>query len=410
MDNKTTETPTSEGAGSSDDLKLTSEPMTPITSPKPGGGMKKKLMWILLVVVVLAGGVIGYMAMQKDEKPVAKSVPPRAVKVGVLDPVSGIWTNVGTSIKQGIEFATKEHAIDGLDITYIYKDTNCEAAKAEKATEELIAEGVIAIIGDLCSGSTLAAVPLAAEAKIPVVSATSTNPALTNAGPYFSRTIPSDSFASEFTADLLYKKTKITKLAIIHSDDTYGVGLNDAVSAAFKALGGTVVATESFKNEATDLAGQVARIQAAKPEALYLVTSSSVSWVALMQKMKDVGLSIPVYSAESLKDLTFIKDAGALAEGLYIIAVSEGSDAYIEKYQGAYATDPGLYSAQAYDAARVVVEALNTGAAAGEDMRAAIRKVTFDGASGTIKFDANGDVSPNFSVYKVVDGKFRVQD
>jgi branched-chain amino acid transport system substrate-binding protein len=390
----------------------TSEPPAGTGTPMVGGPKKSRKMmtlWLVVALLLVLGAGAAYWMMQKKDQPVAKKAEPRSVKVGVLDPVSGVWTNVGTSIKSGIEFATKESAADGLTVTYIYKDTNCEAAKAEQAAKELVSEGVIAIIGDLCSGSTLAAVPIAAAAHIPVVSATSTNPKLTGSSPYFSRTIPSDALSSQFTADLFYKKAKFTKLAIIHSDDTYGVGLNDAVKAAFEKQGGSVVTSQSFKNESTNVSTQMDAIKTANPDALYIVTSSSVTWIKIMQSLKDMGLTFPVYSSESLKDLTFIKDAGGLAEGMFIIAVSDGTAAYVEKYQGAYGEDPGLYNAQAYDAARTVIEALNSGAKAGEEMRAAIRSASFDGASGHIKFDQNGDVSANFSVFKVVNGKFKAQ-
>ncbi len=380
-----------------------------VASPEPEhkkANKKSMKMWIGVgvgILVVLLGGLI---YMQSAAKPVVKE---RSVKVGVLNPVSGVWTKVGTSIKQGIEFAYKEHAAEGLTVTFSYKDTGCDGPKAAQAAKELVEEGVIAIIGDLCSGSTLEALPIAAAAKIPVVSATSTNPKLSKASPYFSRTIPSDAFSSEFTADYLYKNN-IRNLAIIHSKDAYGEGLDQAVTAAFEKLGGKVVTSQMFVNESTNVTTQISAIKVAKPDALYIVTSSSVTWIAIMQKMKDLGITIPVYSSESLKDLSFFKNANDLGEGMYIIAVGEGTPAYIEKHQGAFGTDPDLYNAQAYDASRAVIEALNTGASAGEELKDAIRNVSFDGASGHIQFNVDGDVAPNFTVYKVVDGKFRSQN
>ena len=86
--------------------------------------------------------------------------------------------------------------------------------------------------------------------------------------------------------------------------------------------------------------------------------------------------------------------------------MSVGNIGFITKHQKEYGSEPGPFAAQAYDAYRALAEALKAGATTGEQIKEKLAAVEFDGASGHIKFDVNGDVSGNYDLYVVEEGKW----
>jgi len=256
----------------------------------------------------------------------------------------------------------------------------------------------------------LALAPTANSLHVAVVSPSATNPDITTkGGDYLFRVIPSDALAADYTAQLLHDKG-IKRLAILSSNESYGNGLSAALTASYTKLGGTVVASESLGTESSNVASQMVRVKQAKPDAIYLaLIGGNALPAAILQQRQALGLTAPVYSSETLKDPLFLKDAGSLAEGLSSIAVSDGSTNFIEQTQAAYGKNPGLFSAQAYDAYTAIFKAVASGATTGPEIKDALYKVNFRGATGTVKFDANGDVPANYTVYKVVGGKFVAQ-
>ena len=136
------------------------------------------------------------------------------------------------------------------------------AREAVNAGNKLLnIDKVTAIIGGVCSSETLAVAPLAEKAKVPLVSAASTNPKITTAGEYTFRFVPSDSFQGTFTADHFVNTLKKKKVAVMYCKSDYCVGIKDAFTKKFKELGGEVVAEEGFERDARDLRSQITKVE-----------------------------------------------------------------------------------------------------------------------------------------------------
>ncbi len=380
----------------------------PSTPSQPAAGSKKPMLWAAVTAVVVVLAVGGYFLMKGGKaKPTVVS---RTVTVGVFEDLTGDNATLGSSFKEGVDMAHAHFSAPGLTVKIVTTPTLCDSTKAPQAVKDLVAKGADAIVGDGCSGGMLALAPTANQLKVPVVSPSATNPDVTTAGDYIFRVIPSDSLAADFTAKLLYNKG-IKHLAIINGDEAYGNGLNTALTTSFTKLGGTVVASEKIVNEDPNVGAQMARIKAAKPDAVYIAfNGSTLVPVAILQQAKNLSLSVPFYSSETLKDPIFIKDAGALAEGLTTIAVSDGSPSFVEQFKAAYNKNtPDIYAAQAYDAYTAIFKALQTGATTGPQIKNALYKVSFTGATGHVAFDSNGDVPANYTAYTITDGAFVAQ-
>jgi branched-chain amino acid transport system substrate-binding protein len=290
-----------------------------------------------------------------------------------------------------------------VSIEVVSKETSCGGDAAKKAMEDFAAEGVVGVIGEFCSDATLAAAPVANEKKIPLISAASTSPKVTNAGDYVYRTIASDALSADFAAKTMYNTYKIRKLAILHTNDSYGNDAAASLTSALKALGGSVVVDKSYNEDQTEITSHVMAVKDSDADGLYIVGVTLND--SILQKKKELGITIPTFGPEYFSDSSLIESAGAAAEGLYIFAPSNGNAEFAEKYQANFKETPPSYAAQAYDAVAAVMKGLQAGATTGETLKQQLDKISFEGVTGSISFDKNGDVSGNFQVFTIKEGK-----
>jgi branched-chain amino acid transport system substrate-binding protein len=132
----------------------------------------------------------------------------------------------------------------------------------------------------------------------------------------------------------------------------------------------------------------------------------------LVRQAREVGMNIPMITGDGVYDPTFIGIAGKSAEGTYVTFGKDPSGlptskTFNEKYTAKYGA-PGPYSIYAYDAANIILTAMQqSGTLDGPAVADYIAKNTFHGAFGEISFDLNGDVTKApYVVWQVRDGKF----
>lgn len=360
--------------------------------------MKRIFVGMLILAIVLLAG-----CQQTQEGTIQAT---KAIKVGVMLPLTGDAASYGVSVKNAVEFAKKEM---NSNIQLVYEDTKCEGKEAVTAMNKLISvDNVAAIIGELCSGATLAAAPLAEQNKVILISPASTSQELTNAGMYIYRTVPSDALQGDFGAKLVYEKG-VRKLAVLYSNDDYGVGFNNVLKEKFPALGGEVVISEAVERGVVDLRTPLTKIKEKNPDAIYIISNSPDSAVAALKQITELGITAAVIGSEGLKADYIIENAKEAAEGMIVTSVSSGTTDFVARYKAA-GNELGPFAAQGYDAFKAIALAVQQGATSGEQIKAQLDKITFEGASGVIDFDENGDVFGNYEVYKVKDGAFVVSN
>ncbi len=370
--------------------------------------MKKTIWTIFAIVIVLllvmtgsnnkAGTTAG---SNKD------GALPAKVKIGVMAPLSGDVATYGEAVKKGIQMAQRDLGTENIEV--IYQDSKCKAPDAVSAFNSLKADGVVAIIGEFCSSALFSVAPLANQSMIPMVSPSATSPKITGMGDYVFRVVPSDLFQGEFGAKLVSDKG-FKSVAIINTNEDYGIGLAEAFTSNFTKLGGKVVAAEVVISGSTDLRTQITKIKASKPDAVFLAMNSADSGVSAMKQMRELGLNVQIFASESMNSGDVLKSAGKSAEGMVVMSVTPGTTAFMERYKKENADEnPTVFTAQAYDAFAVLRNAIGTGAKTGDAIKTALHSVEFDGVTGHVKFDQNGDVGGQYAVFKVVGGKFVAQ-
>tara|TARA_B100000686_G_scaffold133474_1_gene140439 strand:- start:13282 stop:14376 length:1095 start_codon:yes stop_codon:yes gene_type:complete len=320
----------------------------------------------------------------------------KIVKIGFMAPLTGGAASYGLSIKKGVDLANKE---TGSKLQIVYEDSRCSGKDAVNAINKLVSiDKVSAIVGEVCSGATLAAAPIAERNKVVMISSSSTSPKITNAGIYIFRTVPSDALQGDFGAKYVFSKGH-RKLAILYSNEEYGMGFTKVLSESFSKAGGKIVSREKFKRDSTDLRTQLTKIKSSSPDSIYIISNSPPSAVAALKQIKELGIKSALFGSEGLKSDAVSKGSTGSGEGLVVTSVSSGTTSFAERHKKAYGKSPGPFASQAYDALKAISIAVGKGARTGSEIKTMLSAISFDGASGRIKFDPNGDVSGNYDIF-----------
>jgi len=372
------------------------------------------------------------------------SVAQADVKIGFLGGFTGPIESLTPPIFEGAKVAiahvnTQGGLFSGEFIEMPSADTTCvDASAASNGADRLInSEGVIALVGGLCSGATIAAANnVAIPAGVPMISPASTSPALTDMddNDLVFRTAPSDAYQGVMLANLLTAKG-IDEIVITYVNNDYGKGFSGALEAAFR---GTVSANEAHEDGKADYRAELGSLASTGTETLVVLAYADGSGQTILRQAYESGDFTQYIGGDGMVGQSLIDAVGAdVLDGM--IATKPGTpdvpgkDVFAREMT-ALALDPNaVFSAQAYDAAFLLALAIEeNGSTDKAGLSAALRKVSsapgvivlpgewakakhliaagkdinFEGASGNHEFDANGDV-PGLIVEMIVEnGKF----
>ena len=367
--------------------------------PKP----HKNLRPITFALIALLVGSAIFGAFLLYQQFTAQQTPPR-IKVGLMMAFSGGSSSMGYGANKGIQLAKKQLGADNIEIVQV--DSKCDPKAAAEAIKTLIDQNVVAIIGEGCSSASVAALPAANNAKIPMISPSASSPTLSIPNDYFFRVVPPDNLQGSFMAQTIYDKGH-RRVAVFYTNEPYGNGMNTVFRENFENLGGTVVASVNAEPDVIDLRTQMEQIKATNPEALFIAPNSVVSATAAMKIAREVGITAPFFGADIMYDTTIITDAPQAAAGLTISSFPTGTKAFKQALFNEYQRDEQLYAApQAYDIIHALQLAVKKGATTGSQIKDALSALDFDGVSGHIKFDINGEISDKSYAYDL----FQVQN
>ncbi|MDZ7362128.1 MAG: ABC transporter substrate-binding protein [candidate division KSB1 bacterium] len=339
------------------------------------------------------------------------------IKLGLLGPLTGDAAQWGVPARNGallaVEEINKAGGVNGKKIDLFVEDDKCEPRDGTTAIRKLIDnDKVIGVIGAVCSSVTLAVAPIAEQSKTLLISPASTNPKITDAGDYIFRVIPTDALRGKVFAEYLKKDVGVSKIAILYINNEGGLGNKEVFENIFKSLGGEVLIVESYAQGTNDVRSQLAKIKKSSAEALMIVSYPEDTIIVLKQ-IVEVGIKIPLYfQTEAVEDPNVLRIASTAAENVtYILPAAASGTAAIEfrqKYKDKFQVDPPLFAAEAYDAAYLIAkacEAVKKDKIDGTSLKSFLYTVKdFDGASGRISFDTNGDVIKPMAIKKIQGG------
>jgi branched-chain amino acid transport system substrate-binding protein len=365
----------------------------------------------VLIGAFVALVVIGAVVVLQKKASVRES---GTIQIGAILPLTGDAAQYGNNDREGILLAVNQAnaagGINGHKIEARFEDCQTEAKLAISAFNKIKAEGVQAVIDDAISTISLAMVPLLEQSKTVLLSTGASNPSLSGASPFFFRIWNSDAYEGVVAADYIKKSKSTVKLAVLYINSDYGKGLDSVISKQLTGSQVQIVQTETFDKETRDFSSQVAKIRDATPTLIYLIGYAAQTGPVARQ-LREAGVETPIVGTVAMEDPEFIKLAGPAAEGVVYPFPSPPSGAVVEQFKSAfrqaYNKDPGLLDDCGYDAANLIIKAMREGGTSGNDIRAYLATMKdFQGASGVISFDANGDVNKPMQMKAIQDGKF----
>ncbi|MBI4595887.1 MAG: branched-chain amino acid ABC transporter substrate-binding protein [Candidatus Tectomicrobia bacterium] len=344
------------------------------------------------------------------------------IKIGFAAALSGDYANLGIDEKNAAEMAVSEKkAIAGHGINLMAEDDQCEGAPSVAIAEKFSANPlVVGVIGNMCSGGTIPASDIYSKHRITMISPSSTAIAVTNRGlKNLFRTCWNDAIQGKVAAQFAVNKLKVKNVAIIHDKSTYGQGLADEFKKVFEAGKGSVIAYEGLTRGDKDFTPVLTKIAPKKPELIYFGGMAAEA-ALIVRQMADVGLKSKFMSddgAHSEKD--FIQAAGKSSEGCYVTFAKGGQGSKYEDWKKRFEAKYGAiitFAPQTYDATMVLLTAIEKAAKAQPDgslrigkkaLADAVRGIQYDGVTGKITFDENGDIAGAVVVVdEVKNGKF----
>lgn len=349
------------------------------------------------------------------------------IKIAVPSPFTGSAAGYGENVKAGVVMKLEEvnaaGGVNGKKIEAVYLDEQCEPREAATVSSSIVNDpDVVGIVGHLCSSAHLAALPTYVREGIAAITPTATNTTISSKSKddksltWSFRNVYRDDFQGKFLADYTDKVLGLKKVAVFYENNDYGIGLKDAFIKEAKTLGLTVVGEEAYKKGDQDYTPQLTKIKGGAPEAMF-IAGYYPEGALIADQAKKIGLNVPKMGADGFDNADYIKLGGAASENTYLTAPflveTAGADAkkFIEAFKAKYNRDMDWMSANAYDAAGMMIDAI---AKVGPD-RAKIRAYLagidspekgYKGVTGVNYFDANGDCLKPAYVKVVKDGKF----
>lgn len=369
-----------------------------------------------------------------------------AVVLGEFGSLTGVTATFGKSTQRGIEMALEEAnkagGIEGIPVRIVVEDDQSKPEEAATAVKKLINQDkVILVLGEVASSRTLAGAPICQEAKVPIITPSSTNPKVTQIGDYVFRVCFIDPFQGEVMAKFARNTLKVSKAAILKDiKNDYSVGLAQFFGETFTSLGGQIIAEESYAEGDIEFRAQLTALKAKNPEVIFIPGYyTEIGLIA--RQARDLGINVPLIGGDGWDSPRLVEIGGKALENSYYSNHYTPEDPrpeiqkFITEYKAKYNEIPDAMAPLGYDAARIAFDAIkrsgilqeqnikdayNENPKAGSLMgavntlknrqliRDAIAQTKdFPGVTGMITIDENRNAKKSAVVVKIEDGKVK---
>ncbi len=357
---------------------------------------------IFLAICVMTSILLTFGCVDKSGTGGTTSGGGDTIKIGYYGDMTGPTSSFGQSTKNGIELAFAEinaaGGVNGKQLQLISEDDQGRPEQAKTVVSKLInTDKVVAVLGEVASTNSLAAAPVAQEAKIPMITPSSTNPKVTEIGDYISRVCFIDPFQGATMAKFATTTLKAKTAAILGDlNSDYSKGLTQFFEAEFTKSGGRIVAKEAYTNTDPDFKGQLTKIRDLNPDVIYV--PGYYGQVGIIAKQaRELGMKQPLLGGDGWDSPELWKLGGASLENSYISNHYSADNPapeiqnFVKNYKAKYDVVPDSLAALAYDAAKVLADAIKrAGGTDSAKLKDAINATkNFAGVTGTITLDAS---------------------
>jgi len=335
----------------------------------------------------------------------------QVVKIGHVSPTSGPVSHLGKDMENAARMAVEELnakgiVINGQKITFqlVAEDDASDPKQGTAVAQKLVDAKVKGVIGHLASGTSIPASKIYNDAGIPQISPASTSPLYTRqryAGAF--RVVADDAKLGGTLAKYAVDTLKAKNIAVIDDRTTYGQGVASEFAKNAKGTGVNIVGKEFTSATATDYTAILTSLRAKKPDLIFFGGMDAVAGPMLKQ-MKNLGITARFMGGDGICTDALGRLAGDAvgAEGRVICAEAGGvSGAAQEKnwadfrarFKQKTGQDVQLYAPYVYDAVMVMATAMqNAKSVEPAKYLPELKKISYKGVTGDIKFDAKGDI------------------
>ena len=374
---------------------------------------------MLLLAVALA-----WSGCAKKEEP----KPP--YKIGGIFAITGRASFLGEPERNSMELLAEQiyvqGGVNGHPIELVIYDTEWVATKAVLNANKLIEkDNVLAIVGPSLSGTTLAVVPIAEKAQVPLISCAASVKITVPVKKWVFKTPQTDVMAVAKIYEYMQGQG-IQKIAVLTVGNAFGASGRQQLLQQASDYGYTIVADERFGPKDTDMTPQLTKIRSLKPEAI-ICWGTNPGPAVVAKNMRQLGIEIPLYQSHGVASKKFIQLAGEAANGVIlptgkILVAGALPDTdpqkptllkYIADYEEKYKIAVSGFGGYAWDGLEILAQALEKAGAVRAKIRDEIERITgYVGISGIFRFspqDHNGlNKEEAFVVVKIVSGDWQV--
>lgn len=372
--------------------------------------MKRKVL-IITIVLLLMGG-LGYWKWgnKGDDR------KNNSVKIGALLPLTGDLAKYGESGLRGMTLAFEEFKSihKNINSEIIIEDDKGDVKVALSSLNKLFTtDHVKIIVGAMASGVTLGISPSVNAKKIVLIAPTSTSSDVTNAGDYIFRVCVSDAFEGKSMADYIAKNFNDARIGVVYINNDYGVGLKkDFIESALN-LNLNIVFENGYNPTQKDFRVIINKLKNEKINLIYIVAQKEQ--LEFFSQCKELNFKQQFTGSTMIEDNDVIVKLGGFLNGtLYTYRSYNPTDSgtvtkyFVNAYQKKYKQVPDFYAASTYDATKLALQTEYYCSKNNIDSKEYLYKLKeFNGVTGIITFDKNGDVQQGFSIKVINDGGFQ---
>jgi branched-chain amino acid transport system substrate-binding protein len=322
------------------------------------------------------------------------------IRIGHYASLTGSQATFGQSTDNGIRLAVeainRSGGLHGKKIRLITYDDRGDAKEAGTAVTRLInRDQVAAVLGEVASGLSLAGAPVCQEGGIPMVTPSSTAPEITAVGDRIFRICFMNRFQAYACAKFAREQLKAQNAAILYDQKLpYSVGLADEFEKQFTAMKGNISTRQSYQEGDQDYSAQLTSIRSSKPDIVF-VPGYYTDAANIAVQARKLGIRVPLVGGDGWDSAKLAEIGGEAIDGCYFCTHYFQQDPrprvqeFLRDYRKQFGTAPDAMAALGFDAARILLAAIEKAPSqSGSDISAALAGTKdFDGVTGRISID-----------------------
>lgn len=371
---------------------------------------RRNLVIIIAAVLILGliGGAIWYRNTREQQN------AQESYDIGAVLFLTGNQAPLGEEVKNALTIAEDEingsGGINGKKIKLVIEDSKDTPRDAITGFNKLASSKLPVIIstGDVV---TLSLTSLADRDKVVLMSTVAGSPGIPQQSDWVFRCFFPVNLVGKTMSDFTFNELKFKKAAVLRINNEFGQASYDSFKQHYEELGGTINSVDTFEIDQKDFRSTLAKIDAGKPEVIY-VTGFGFGYGAAIKQIKEMNIKSAIVSDNSMGIPYFQEQAGG-GEGVYFTSTSFDPDSdnekvkkFVSKYKEKYNMPPTFVAAYAYDSLYMISEAIKRNGYSTDGIRQGLLGVKdYQGLVGPISFDEQGELKFSLLVKRIEQGK-----